>query len=152
MIPIGQIASTIMPALDNARQELFAQAVAQGTTLAEAYETAGYEPNRHNASRLKNTNENVQQRIREIQRYGADISQITVASLVERADELRELAIEHKQISAGVAAVKEIGILTGLRIDRREVGEPGEFARLSDDELLKLVEGSVEMVALPSET
>ena len=31
--------------------------------------------------------------------------------------------------------MKEIGILTGLRVDRREVGEPGEFARMSDEEL-----------------
>jgi hypothetical protein len=38
--------------------------------------------------------------------------------LVAAADELRELAIKHRQISAGVAAIKEMGILTGLRIDR----------------------------------
>lgn len=137
-----------MPPLSNPRQEKFVQLAVAGAPLIEAYENAGYERNYGNASRLKG-NEKVDQRIREIQRYGADISQITVASLVDRADELRELAIEHKQISAGVAAVKEIGILTGLRIDRREIGDPGEFARLSDDELLKVIEGSVDLVALP---
>lgn len=140
-----------MPPLDSPRQEKFVQLAVAGAPLIKAYEEAGYSPDYANAARLTR-NDEVQQRMREIQRYGQDMAQITVASLVSRADELRELAIEHKQISAGVAAVKEIGILTGLRIDRREVGSPGEFERLSDDELLKLVEGSVEMVALPTET
>lgn len=137
-----------MPPLSNARQEKFAQTVAQGTTLIEAHETAGYEPDYGNASRLT-ANDKVGQRIAEIQRYGADVAQITVASLVCMADEVRELAIADKQHSAAVGAIKEMGILTGLRIDRREVGSPGEFERLSDDELLKLVEGEVELVALP---
>jgi hypothetical protein len=65
---------------------------------------------------------------------------VTVAHLVDDLLELRELAIEHRQISAGVPACKEIGILTGLRIDRREVGSPGEFAALSDEELVAWIE------------
>ncbi|MCX7313731.1 MAG: hypothetical protein NTV56_18900 [Alphaproteobacteria bacterium] len=87
----------------------------------------------------------------EIQSGGVELAQMTVASLVGAADEIRELAIQHRQLSAGVAAIKEIGILTGLRIDRREVGEPGEFARLSDEELLQLVQGSVELVEIPDD-
>lgn len=137
-----------MPPLDNPRQEKFVQLAVAGAPLIKAYEEAGYEPHRQNASRLM-SNDDVKQRARELQAYHADMTQFTVASLVARADELRELAIEHKQISAGVAAVKEIGILTGLRIDRREVGAPGEFDRLSDEELLQVVQGSVELVDLP---
>ena len=73
-----------------------------------------------------------------------------MGDLVAKADELRELAIEHKQISAGVAAVKEIGILTGLRIDRREIGAPGEFDRMDDDELRRFIEAAeLMLLALP---
>lgn len=139
-----------MPPLQNTRQEIFAQVVASGTTKSEAYERAGYQPDRHHAARLA-TKGHVQKRIAEIQQIAVEQTQITVASLVGAADEIRGLAIEHRQLSAGVAAIKEIGILTGLRVDRREVGEPGEFSRLSDEELLKLIEGSVELVALPNE-
>lgn len=140
-----------MPPLSNPRQETFAQIAAAGASLIEAYEKAGYEPNYGNASSLK-ANQKVNSRITELQQGGVDLAQITVASLVARADELRELAIEHKQISAGVAAVKEIGILTGLRIDRREVGAPGEFERLSDDELRHYIASeNAKLIDIPAD-
>jgi hypothetical protein len=37
--------------------------------------------------------------------------------------------------SAGVSATKEISVLTDHRIERSEVGAPGEFDALSDDDL-----------------
>jgi hypothetical protein len=46
--------------------------------------------------------------------------------------------MEAGQISAAVAALKEIGVLSGIRIERSERGAPGEFDwldRLSVDEL-----------------
>ena len=141
-----------MPQLTNASQEIFAQTLATGTTKSEAYEIAGYEPNRHNAARLVNTNEHVQQRIREIQFQAVDLTQITVASLVGAADEAREAALAEKQISAAVAAIKEMGILTGLRIDRREVGKPGEFERMNDEELAHFIASeSAKLIDLPPE-
>jgi hypothetical protein len=36
---------------------------------------------------------------------------------------------------AAVAAIKEKGILSGQRIERKEVGTPGVFDSLTDDEL-----------------
>ncbi|MCX7310339.1 MAG: hypothetical protein NTV56_01085 [Alphaproteobacteria bacterium] len=87
----------------------------------------------------------------ELQQRAQEQTQVTIGSLVAAADELRELAIEHKRISAGVAAVREIGILTGLRIDRREIGAAGEFDRLSDQELMRLIEGEVELLPLPDD-
>jgi hypothetical protein len=123
-----------MPTLTNPRHELFSQARARGAKLLQAQEAAGYALDYGNASRLTR-NDKVRQRVRELQQAGAKDVQITVASLVARADHLRQLAIENRQISAAVAAIKEVGILTGLRIDRREVGAPGEFEHLSDEEL-----------------
>lgn len=128
---------------------MFAQTVAQGTSLIEAHEQAGYVPDYGHASRLA-SNGKVEERISELQAYNCDLTQITVASLVARADELRELAIKHEQISAGVAAVKEIGILTGLRIDRREIGAPGEFDRMNDEELAHWIASeSAKLVNIP---
>jgi hypothetical protein len=123
-----------VPPLTNTRHEVFAQELAKGSSKSAAYKKARFVPDTSNASKLT-ANHRVQRRVVELQQSAAESAQITVATLVARADELRELAIEHKQISAGVAAVKEIGILTGLRIDRREVGGPGEFAAMSDEEL-----------------
>jgi hypothetical protein len=53
--------------------------------------------------------------------------------LIEKASQILDLAIAEKQFSAAVAALQEIGTLAGLRIERREVGRPGEFELLSAD-------------------
>jgi hypothetical protein len=84
----------------------------------------------------------VQRRITELQHDTAERVQLTVGDLVAKVEEIRELAIADKQRSAAVGALKEIGILTGLRIDRREVGSPGEFDRLSDEELQQFIEAT----------
>jgi hypothetical protein len=55
--------------------------------------------------------------------------------LIEKASQILDLAIAEKQFSAAVAALQEIGTLSGLRIERREVGRSGEF------ELLRAVFG-----------
>jgi hypothetical protein len=44
--------------------------------------------------------------------------------------------MENRQLSAAIAAIKEIGVLTGLRIERRERGWPGEFAEVSTEQLV----------------
>ena len=40
--------------------------------------------------------------------------------------------MEGGQLSTAVAAIKEKGVLTGRRIERAEIGEPGEFDALDD--------------------
>ncbi|MGA8693996.1 MAG: hypothetical protein WB689_09130 [Xanthobacteraceae bacterium] len=51
------------------------------------------------------------------------------------------------QLSAAVAAIKEMGVLSGQRIERREIGAPGEFGALNDDELERaLVERSARWI------
>jgi hypothetical protein len=44
--------------------------------------------------------------------------------------------MESKQFSAAIAAIREMGVLSGQRIERREIGAPGEFEALTDDKLL----------------
>jgi hypothetical protein len=55
------------------------------------------------------------------------------------ADRLHDRAVESGQLSAGVAALKEMGILSGKRIERQEVGGPGEYDALNDDDLERQV-------------
>jgi hypothetical protein len=43
--------------------------------------------------------------------------------------------MESKQLSAAVGANKEISILAGVRIERAEIGAPGEFDHMTDEEL-----------------
>jgi hypothetical protein len=43
--------------------------------------------------------------------------------------------LENHQYSAAVGAIREKSILSGHRIERREVGPPDSFDHLTDDEL-----------------
>lgn len=40
---------------------------------------------------------------------------------------------------AANGAIKEKGVLSGVRVERSEIGQPGEFDHLSDDELERMV-------------
>jgi hypothetical protein len=140
-----------MPALKNGRQEIFAQEIAKGSTQGDAYAVAGYRPDVGNACTLTK-NHKVKQRIAEIQQGAVERAQITVGTLLGLADEVRGLAIADKQHSVAVGAIKEMGILTGLRIDRREVGSPGEFDRLSDEELQHFIASeTAKLIELPDD-
>ena len=61
---------------------------------------------------------------------------LRVVPRIEEAEEARASAMVSHQYSAAVAAIKEKGVLSGHRVERREIGGPGEFEHLSDDELL----------------
>ena len=43
--------------------------------------------------------------------------------------------MESGQLSAAVAAIREMGVLSGQRIESREIGAAGEFDALAGDEL-----------------
>ena len=63
----------------------------------------------------------------------AEKAAITLERLIEKASQILDLAMAENQFSAAIAALQEIGTLSGLRIERREVGRPGEFELLSAD-------------------
>ena len=57
-------------------------------------------------------------------------------------------AKEAGQTAAAVAALKEIGVLSGIRIERSERGGPGEFEwleKLSVEELQALADGKLDI-------
>ena len=130
-----------MPVLNNARWERFAAFVAQGSTLDEAYKQAGYKPHRGNPCTLANRPE-VKERIEEITSNltaaAAKAQQITVESSVGEFEQVRAAAMgqETRQFNAANAAIKGKAVLTGKLVERAEIGEPGEFDHMSDDELL----------------
>src|SRR5215472_32721 len=107
-----------MPVLSNPRHERFAQLLAQGKSAVGAYEQAGYRRDDGNAVRL---------------------TKKTVETLLRELDDIRQRAMASGQLSAGVAAIKEMGVLSGVRVERKEVGAAGEFDHLSDDELERLL-------------
>lgn len=80
-----------MSILPNPRHEKFAQALAKGKTADEAYQDAGYKPNRGNAARMK-ANESIAARVDEI-----------TSKVSERV--MGELAITKERVAAELAKI-----------------------------------------------
>lgn len=65
---------------------------------------------------------------------------MTLKTLVAKAEEALAIALQNQQASAAIAAIKEIGVLTGLRVEKREHMR-GDASDLSDDELAIIARG-----------
>lgn len=120
-----------MPVLPKPKHERFAQELAQGKTEVEAHEIAGYSPNDGNASKLA-TKPEIQDRVKEITGNAAMRAEVTVVSLIQELNDAAVLAKECKQPATLVAVVKEKGILSRLRVERAERGEPGAFDKVKE--------------------
>jgi hypothetical protein len=150
-----------MPTLKNPRHERFAQLLAAGKTATDAYELAGYKRDAGNSSHLAKSDD-LTSRVQEITaenlekerataKAAAERAAVTRQSLIEMARELYEQAKEAGQTAAAVSALKEIGVLAGIRIERLERGAPGEFdwvERLTVEELRALARGELDIEAV----
>lgn len=134
-----------MPVLSNPKWERFCQERIQGKSEIEAYELSGFSPDDGNASRLSSRPE-VQARIQELTGNAAERAEVTVASLIEEAEAARLLAMGSNQASAAVAAIREKGVLSGKRIERAEHGGPGDFNKMSSDELADYIKARANRV------
>lgn len=125
-----------MRELANQRHERFAQEIAAGETADTAYEKAGYRRDRHHAARLA-TNGHIRVRVAYLQGNAARNAVITLESLL--TEEARVAAMAAGQYSAAIAAIKEIGILSGLRVEKREQRRTVSAEEISDDELAAII-------------
>lgn len=129
-----------MTALSNPKHEKFAQELFKGKTADEAYQIAGYQPSRKNASRLR-ANEDIKRRIAEFQSASAMRVEVTVASLIQEAGEIQAAAMQEKQLSAATAALTIKAKLAGLWIDKNEnTNRNVDPARVTDAELAAVVQ------------
>jgi hypothetical protein len=64
---------------------------------------------------------------------------VTVETLLAKAEKVYARAFENGQLSAAVGAIPEMDVLGGVRVERKEVGPPGAFDDLSDDQLERVL-------------
>src|SRR5262245_7743443 len=131
-----------MPTLKNVRHEQFAQYLSQGKPAQDAYLASGYKCNQNSAYQagwhLARKYE-VKQRVLELRQRAAVRAEVTTASLIAQAEQVFQAAMAAKQYSAAVSALREKAILAGLRVERKEIGDAGAFANLSEAELDELI-------------
>ena len=144
-----------MLALNNTRHERFAQELAKGSAITEAYEKSGFKRSPASASRLSQKVK-IRARIAAIQAQNAEHAEVSVQSLIRELDEAADLAREIKQPQALIAAIKEKGILSGKRVERQEVGNPFDFSDITpselDDQIKKRMERLAALEAAPGDT
>jgi Fe2+ transport system protein FeoA len=78
----------------------------------------------------------------------AKSQQITAESLIQNSQTLYDRALESNQLGAGVSALKEMGVLSGVRVERKEVGPPGAFDDLSDEQLERALRDRLSTLGL----
>jgi phage terminase small subunit len=145
-----------MPVLDNHRRELFTQLLFQGFTAVDAYKKAGYKRHDGNACTLAKHPE-ILARLEEIRgeqglpvgtRAIAARANVTAESLVQDAEKVFQRAMEINQLSAANTAIKGKAILSGKWIERAEIGAPGEYETMTDDELERALIERVQKLGL----
>jgi hypothetical protein len=150
-----------MPTLKNPRHERFAQFLASGKSAKDAYAAAGYKPSDSNGAWLARKDE-ISSRVAEINAeklkferataaVAAERAVVTRQSLIEKAEAIYEQAKEAGQTAAAVSALREIGVLAGIRVERSERGAPGEFdwiEKVSAEDLRLAAAGKLDLVAL----
>jgi len=142
-----------MPVLINNRRELFAQLLFQGFTAVDAYEKAGFKRHDGNSSMLARNPEIEASRLAEIrgemasEKTGLPLgtnaiaarAKVTAESLIDEAEAVRVGAMNSHQYNAANGAIKNKSVLSGVWIERAEIGGPGAFDHLTDDQLEHLL-------------
>ncbi len=149
-----------MPTLLKIKYEIVAQALALGKSQGDAYRAAGYKYKPANASRLcrspaieARVQEIVAERTRdeaksrEIGVRGAGLTEEWIMSGPKHVIDLsirglpvygrggNPTGLYKSNLEAAINGLRTAAQIAGLLIQKREIGEPGAFARMTDAEL-----------------
>jgi phage terminase small subunit len=115
----------------------FARELAAGSKPREAAIAAGYPPGScfDGNARKRSRRADVQRMVAEFRAPVAEEMQVTLKWALQEHLDLYRSAKAAGQIRDAREGLKELTILAGIRIERSEHGEPGEFERMSDEEL-----------------
>jgi hypothetical protein len=122
-----------MGPLKNPRHERFVQRLFEGKSAVDAHEQAGYARDDGNAARLA-ANPRIRERLTELQSAIAAENKVTVESLLNELEEARQKATSLDQLSAATAAIMGKAKISGLLINRTEIGAPGDFSKCQSTE------------------
>jgi phage terminase small subunit len=128
-----------MPALTNPRQELFVLKLVEGMSQTAAYTAAGFTGGQQCASHLASRPKIAARRAELLARVAGKAG-VTAEQLIEQAQAAYKLAMATEQPSAAVAAIREIGILAGVRVEKRS-STVRSVKELSDEELMVIAAG-----------
>jgi hypothetical protein len=115
----------------------FARELAAGKKPLDAALAAGY-PDSNCAprnARRRAARADVKAMVAELRAPVADKLEITLSLLMEETLSTYRLAKAAGQYGPAATLLKELGVLSGKRVERSERGDPGEFDHMTDAEL-----------------
>jgi hypothetical protein len=117
----------------------FARELAAGSKPREAAIAAGYPPGScfDGNARKRAGRDDVKRMVAELKAPIAEEMEITLKWAIREHLELYRNAKAMGQLRDAREGLKEITVLSGIRVERSEHGEPGDFERMSDEELLE---------------
>lgn len=124
-----------MSALKNQKHEQFCQLLFEGRkfgwTQGICYMKAGFRSTGHgaevNAARLLKKTD-IRARLAELNAPGARRARLTAADAIEKLDRIYDGAVVAEQYSAAGRAVETQSKISGLMVERHEIGGPGAFS------------------------
>lgn len=128
-----------MPILINTRQELFVLKLVEGMSQTAAYAAAGFTGGTRASSYLA-LQPHIAARRSELLEGVAENACVTAEQLIAKATAVYQAAMEEKQLGAAVAAIREIGILSGVRVEKR-AHAVRTVNEMSDEELMAIAAG-----------
>jgi hypothetical protein len=135
-----------MGVLRNIDDERFCQLVVAGREPADAYrDIGGLAKNAGYAADHKMRKPKVRRRIEELLDVGARKAMLSRSQILQRIYEDWELSRKLGQMAAAATNAKLMGSeLHHMFVERKEVGGPGDFDKLSADELVQYIKGQLE--------
>jgi phage terminase small subunit len=128
--------------LRNTRHERFVALLLEGKSASAAYAEAGYTADDANGSRL-HANPKIQARLAESQTEVAKETKISVESLLGELESARKTAVDLEQLSAAVRAIESKAKISGVLVQRVEIGRPGDFSHC--DSIEEVADNLVEI-------
>ena len=137
------------------QQKRFADHILQGKNQTDAYKQAGYKCANDNVAAVSASelvrNPKVVAYMEAQRQTAAKEVQIDLQWLIKKGVAILEAAEKEAAYGPAVSALKEVGVLTGFRIEKsdrtnRNIDEPTELTR---DELYRIARGGSEGAAAP---
>lgn len=133
-----------MPVLKNAAHELYAQELAKGRGINEAYIAAGYQSSPASATRLSNK---VKDRVAELLEIAAGDTNVTLITILAELEEARGLAKRISQpapmITASMGKAKLCGIEPPEKVEHSGVN--GGPIQISEFEAVRRIAFAIEL-------
>lgn len=129
-----------MPQLENRRREMFARLIALGKRPKDAHKLAGF----HSSTSVQVARfmmlPEIGKRVEELKHRACVEGGVGVIDLVHMSLRAYELAMSTEDVKAAVLAIKELGILTGARIEKSERKvQTEDLSAVTDDELAEFI-------------